>query len=61
MPFPRTQWAQLYSTNPLERFNAEVKRRTNVVGHLPQRRIHRAARRLRAVDLHHGMGHDLAC
>ena len=25
-------WNQIYSTNPLERLNAEIKRRTNVVG-----------------------------
>ena len=30
--FPRAHWAQIYSTNPLERLNAEIKRRTNVVG-----------------------------
>jgi len=29
--FPRARWSQ-YSTNPLERLNAEIKRRTNVVG-----------------------------
>jgi putative transposase len=28
-------WNQIYSTNPLERLNAEIKRRTNVVGILP--------------------------
>ena len=32
MTFPRPHWAQIYSTNPLERLNAEIKRRTNVVG-----------------------------
>jgi putative transposase len=30
--FPRAHWTQIYSTNPLERLNAEIKRRTNVVG-----------------------------
>ena len=32
MGFPRAHWPQIYSTNPLERLNAEIKRRTNVVG-----------------------------
>ncbi len=35
MTFPRAHWAQIYSTNPLERLNAEIKRRTHVVGILP--------------------------
>ena len=35
MPFPRAHWAQIHSTNPLERRNAEIKRRTNVVGIFP--------------------------
>jgi putative transposase len=30
MTFPRAHWTQIYSTNPLERLNAEIKRRTNV-------------------------------
>jgi putative transposase len=32
MTFPWAHWTQIYSTNPLERLNAEVKRRINVVG-----------------------------
>jgi len=32
MTFPKAHWTQIYSTNPLERLNAEVKRQTNVVG-----------------------------
>jgi putative transposase len=35
MSFPRAHWTQIYSTNPLERLNAEIKRRTNVVGIFP--------------------------
>jgi putative transposase len=35
MTFPRAHWPQIYSTNPLERLNAEIKRRTNVVGIFP--------------------------
>jgi transposase-like protein len=45
MTFPRAHWAQIYSTNPLERLNAEIKRRTNVVGIFPQRRVDHATRR----------------
>jgi len=35
MDFPRAHWLQIHSTNPLERLNAEIKRRTNVVGIFP--------------------------
>lgn len=42
MSFPAGHWTQIYSTNPLERLNAEIKRRTNVVGIFPtDRSIHR--------------------
>jgi putative transposase len=33
--FPMTHWTKLWSTNPLERVNAEIKRRTRVVGIFP--------------------------
>ena len=33
--FPQTHWRQLWSTNPLERVNKEIKRRTDVVGVFP--------------------------
>ena len=33
--FPRAHWRQIWSTNPVERLNKEVKRRTNVVGIFP--------------------------
>jgi putative transposase len=35
MDFPRAHWPKIYSTNPLERLNKEVKRRANVVGIFP--------------------------
>lgn len=35
MTFPPEHWSRIYSTNPLERVNREVKRRTNVVGIFP--------------------------
>lgn len=35
MSFPQEHWTRIYSTNPLERVNKEVKRRTNVVGIFP--------------------------
>ena len=35
MAFPKEHWAQLHSTNPIERLNREVKRRTNVVAIFP--------------------------
>ena len=33
--FPVAHWRQIWSTNPLERVNKEIKRRTNVVGTFP--------------------------
>ncbi len=35
MSFPKAHRTQIHSTNPLERLNAEIKRRTNVVGIFP--------------------------
>jgi putative transposase len=35
MAFPQAHWTRIYSTNPLERLNKEVKRRTHVVGVFP--------------------------
>jgi putative transposase len=33
--FPPAHWVKIWSTNPLERVNKEIKRRTNVVGIFP--------------------------
>jgi putative transposase len=35
MSFPKEHWTQLHSTNPLERLNGEIKRRTDVVAIFP--------------------------
>jgi putative transposase len=35
MAFPREHWAQIASTNSLERLNREIKRRADVVGIFP--------------------------
>jgi putative transposase len=33
--FPRAHWSKIWSTNPLERVNKEIKRRARVVGIFP--------------------------
>jgi putative transposase len=35
MSFPREHWPQIASTNPLERVNGEIKRRSDVIGIFP--------------------------
>ena len=35
MRFPKEHWKQIASTNPLERLNKEIKRRTHVIGIFP--------------------------
>ena len=33
--FPKTHWQKIWSTNPLERINKEIKRRSSVFGIFP--------------------------
>jgi putative transposase len=35
MSFPMEHWRQIHSTNPLERLNVEIRRRTRVIGIFP--------------------------
>ena len=69
--FPVPPWQKIRSTNPLERLNKEIKRRTDVVGVLPNpaallRRTvavlveaHDAPPPLR--HIHHAAGRDRTC
>jgi transposase-like protein len=39
MTFPQQHCTKLRSTNPIERHNGEIKRRTHIVGFLPNKKV----------------------
>ncbi len=50
--FPPAHWRKIWSTNPLERVNKEIKRRTDVVGIFPNEAAVVAPRRRVLLEVH---------
>ena len=55
--FPKPHWRQIWSNNPQERLNKEIRRRTNVVRHLPHPAIHCSPHRRPTGRTARRMGH----
>ena len=45
--FPREHWTKIWSNNPIERLNREIKRRADVAPGLPRQRLRTPPDRLR--------------
>ena len=53
--FPREHWTKIWSNNPIERLNREIKRRADVAPGLPRQRVRHPPDRLRPVGAARGV------